>query len=149
MQNVHELRDADHRTKHERVAALSNIILFVLVEPRPALARMNQQRAAVIRRPFAVLDQFLPAHDQGGVGLANCERLHAFTIFARCRFTDRSSFSMRSSCCGVLLCLLSLLWLVVFVSLLLVLGFCVFLVLFFLVFFFVFLSFCCSLVVVL
>src|SRR3569832_137317 len=76
MQNVHELRDADHRTKHERVAALSKIILFVLVEPRPALARVNQQRATVIRRPFAVLDQLLPAHNQGGVGLANGERLH-------------------------------------------------------------------------
>src|SRR3569832_1217686 len=105
MQNVHELRDADHRTKHERVAALSKIILFVLVAPRPALARMIQLRAVVIRRPFAVLDQLLPAHDQGGGGLANSERLHAFTIFASWRFTDRSSFSMRSSCCGVLLCM--------------------------------------------
>src|SRR3569832_1086204 len=105
MQNVHELRDADHRAKHERVAALSKIILFVLVAPRPALARMNQQRAAVIRRPFAVLDQFLPALDQGGVGLANCERLHAFTIFASCRFTYRSSFSILSSCFVVLLCM--------------------------------------------
>src|SRR3569832_2453669 len=105
MQNVHELRDADHRTNHERVAALSKIILFVLVEPRPALARMNQQQTTKKQQPNAVLDQFLPAHDQGGVGLANCERLHAFTIFASCRFTDRSSFSMRSSCCGLLLCM--------------------------------------------